>query len=421
MKIAINTLKDEQIINIINTYDNLFTASKEENLSYTSLRRRVIKLVSEGKIQYTFKKDNQSLLSEHENKQHDNITAEECIEVLRDVQVEYPEKDISRNFFRHESNLADSDWTQHFGTFTEFKAQAGLSATRQVKAVERAIAKHVSHDHYEDLNYRHALGDLYLKESSGRYKTIVIGSDFHDEEADEFSLRMFLEACKLTNPDIVCLNGDIFDLPEFGRWGNDPRDWDVVARIKFAHENVLKKVREVAPFAQIDLIEGNHEARLLKHLQDQSPAMRAVLSDFLGLGVEDLFRLKELSINYVSKVNLKAWTRTDFKKELDKNFRVYFDSMVCHHFPQGARLGLPGVNGHHHSFKAETLYNYTSGSYTWIQSGAIHIRDASYCEGEKWSNGFVIAHVDTVDKKVLFEYVDTTNEVAVLGGKFYHR
>jgi hypothetical protein len=33
--------------------------------------------------------------------------------------------------------------------------------------------------------------------------------------------------------------GDIFDLPEFGKYGVDPREWDVVGRIKFAHENIL--------------------------------------------------------------------------------------------------------------------------------------------------------------------------------------
>jgi len=81
---------------------------------------------------------------------------------------------------------------------------------------------------------------------------------------------------------------------------------------------------------------------------------------------------------------------------------------------------MPGVSGHHHSHIVWSLYNQTFGSYEWHQMGAGHKNDASYTLGEKWNRGFNIAHVDTLKKSTVFEYVHVADH-AVVGGKYYHR
>ena len=93
---------------------------------------------------------------------------------------------------------------------------------------------------------------------------------------------------------------------------------------------------------------------------------------------------------------------------------------MVHHFPHGRNLGLPGVNGHHHAHISWAMYNHHVGAYEWHQLGAGHKRVASYCNGEKWHNGFAIIHVDTLTKGVNIEYIPVTN-MAVVGGKYYHR
>lgn len=662
-------------------------------------------------------------------------TAEDCIEAFR--KLESP----TRDKYRKESGIPEAVWEHHFGTFAELKRQAGGAAPQAVTKVLNAVAKHTAANKFEPLNKERAdYGDNYLRTDNARYKTLVVASDLHDKEIDPFYLRVFLDTVKRVQPEVVSLGGDVFDLPEFGRYTIDPREWDAVGRIKFAHEHIFAPLREAAPDAQIDLIEGNHECvsadtevltevgfvnakefvesrndymiasfdlftqhitydkpvavasqtnrdlyrvqttykdelvtdnhsmiyrentgeyarhplsllmsdvrmdggdflnaihdkvedpihmdedtvrfavwmlthgivrhggedeyyvsfkvnrrietrikavvqamhgikwvktpkgievegpalnglldaitgmkhipdvyrpaqlpdwfaqltvgygeivareltwastqgfmsahtsfyngygkalgnalqwflvtrgipcaishlerdqfiltfneaggverwrgkrvkvssegqgtvysiqtnngtlitrrngkinftgncRLVKHLADFSPATRAILGDLHGMTIGDLFGLPKFKINYVAKADLKSFTERDHRKELENNYRVYYDTVMVHHFPHARHLGLPGVNGHHHSHVVWPMYNVHMGEYEWHQLGAGHKRSASYCEGERWHNGFAIIHIDTLTKTANIEYVPITT-FAVVGGKMYVR
>lgn len=361
-----------------------------------------------------------SPMSEHEEKYVD-WTPQQCIDELTRVQEGSPDREITRNYFRENSKISDAVWNQHFGTFDEFKRQAGVKLTRQQHAHERHIAHHASVDHYRKANIeRQDWADKYVRENSNRFKTIITCSDLHDIEIDPFYLRVLIDTAKRIQPDVLCFVGDIFDLPEFGKYGVDPREWDVVGRIKFVHENIFKPLREACPNTQFDFVEGNHEARLIRQLADATPALRAVLADLHGMTVSKLLGLDEFQINYIAKADLAAWTKRELEKELASNYRVYWDSVLCHHFPHARNMGMPGVNGHHHRHVVWSEFNLTFGAYEWHQMGAGHKRAASYCEGEQWHNGFAIINVDTQTKATNFDYVPVT-DFAVSGGKWYHR
>lgn len=358
--------------------------------------------------------------SEHENKFQD-LSPDECIQELHRIQALDPESEITRNHFRNHSTISDASWSRHFGTFEEFKRQAGLRLTRQQHGLERAIARHASVDHYRRMNVERAdWGEKYLRSNPNRFKTILACSDLHDVEIDPFFLRVLTDTARRVQPDVIAFVGDVFDLPEFGKYGVDPREWDVVGRIRFAHENIFQPLREACPDAQFDFIEGNHEARLLRQLADATPALRAVLSDLHGFTVGKLLGLEEFEINYIAKADLAAWTKRDFEKELANNYRVYWGTVICHHFPHARSMGLPGVNGHHHQHQVWPMFSPLYGAYEWHQLGAGHMRSASYCEGEKWHNGFALINIDTQTKATGFDYVSVT-DFAVSGGKWYHR
>ena len=364
---------------------------------------------------------NEAPFSESQDKRK-VATKQECINELKRIVEAEPEKVITRNYFRCNSNLAESAWNKHFGTFDEFKKQAGITLSRQQHQLERHIAKHASVDHYRAISEEaREYADKYVSKDSKRWKTILLASDLHDEEIDPFTLRVMIDTAQRVQPDVISLVGDVYDLAEFGKYGVDPREWDIVGKMKFAKENILRPLRKAAPKAQMDLIEGNHEARLVKHLAEQTPALRAVLSDLVGLRLVDLFGLSELEMNYVTKSDLSAFTKRDKNDQLAQNYRIYYDTMLAHHFPYAKKFMLPGVNGHHHTHRCETINTIDRGSFEWHQLGGGHKRDASYCDGEKWSNGFMLAHIDTHKRQVAFDYCDTTNEFAVVGGKFYYR
>lgn len=362
----------------------------------------------------------QALIPEMRAQFFPEMTAQDLIEILRRVAFENPNQQISRDGFRAETGVSDSTWNRHFGTFHEFRRQAGLELSRSQHQLERNIARHVSADHYRDFNSRTELGAKYKRNHGTRLRTIVSGSDLHDIEIDPFYLRIFIEACRMVQPDIICLAGDIFDLPEFGKFAVDPREWDVVGRIKFVHENLLEPLREVCPNSQIDFVEGNHEFRLLRHLADATPALKAVLSDLLGLTVPMILGLDKYEVNYIARGDLAAFSKQDQHKEVEKSYVIYDETVLVHHHPHARNWGLPGWNGHHHAWKVFHEKNALTGAYQWVQLGCGHRLRASYAEGEYWSQGFNICHYNPSSKSVNHEYVNVT-DMAIVGGTYFYR
>ena len=151
-------------------------------------------------------------LSEDLTKITADWTAQQCIDELRRIAEIDPEKFISRNYFRVHSRIAESVWSRHFGTFSEYKRQANVQLSRHQHQHERNIAKHASVDHYRKLGAdRENWGEKYVREQPGRFKTLLVASDLHDKEIDPFFLRVLIDTATRAQPDVIVLNGDIFD------------------------------------------------------------------------------------------------------------------------------------------------------------------------------------------------------------------
>jgi hypothetical protein len=359
-------------------------------------------------------------LSENQRKYQADWTADDCIAELQRIAKIDEDKVITRNHFRVHSEISESTWSRHFGSFLEFKRQAGIILSRHAHQLERSIAKHASKDAQREINVeKRQWEDRYLRPSSKRFQTVLVGSDLHDTDCDPFWRHCFIETAKRVRPEKIVLNGDCLDLPEFSRYTQDPREWDVIGRIKWLHQ-FLRDLREASPDSEIVYIAGNHEERLLIHLSEATPALKVVLSDLHGFTVSKLLGLEEFGINFVSRADLSAFTAHDIKKELRKNYHILYDCLLAHHFPEGRAMGLPGWNGHHHKYQSWPFYSPMFGSTQWMQLGCGHQQAATYCAGEKWSLGFLLAHVDTQTKHSQFEYVELRDH-AMIGGRFYER
>ena len=331
-------------------------------------------------------------------------------------------QNLTRRTFEDITGIPRSFIEKTFGTFTQFKSEAGIMPSRTERRIHSVTARHSANEKVKELSEeRKSRGDKYKKPNNSRYKTCIIFTDVHDKMCDAFGLRVLVDTIKRVKPDNLICGGDLFDAPEFGRYFVDPREWDASGRIKFTHDKILKPIREAAPKAQFDLIEGNHDERILKHLVDNSPALMDILNSIHGMKISDIFALDRFQINYIAKGDLHTWTASESKKEVAKNNQIYYDSFIVSHYPQTRnKIGLPGVNGHHHKYMAYSMYNHTYGSYLWHQLGSLHVRDASYADGQPWNNGFMIAHVDTKTKQTNWEYINIT-DFAVVGGKYYTR
>lgn len=357
--------------------------------------------------------------SEDTHKKTD-ASKEECIDELKRIALENPELVITRNYFRNHAKISESAWNKHFGKFSEFKRAAGVMLTRHQARLELQIAKHASSIEYERLTKeKMEWNGKYKKPQGDRFQTIVICSDVHDVECDPFWRRTFIDSVKRIQPAKIIFNGDIFDLPEFGRYTVDPREWDVVERIQWVHK-FLEELRNICPDAEFVFIEGNHEFRLFRHLSESTPALKAVLSDLLDYNIPKLLGIDKYEINFIGQANLKAFRESDIKKELSRNYWIGYDCILGHHFPEGRNLGYPGWNGHHHKHICYPEFSPRYGPYEWHQLGCGHKRQATFCDGEKWHTGFMIAHIDTQKLLTQFEYVHVQDH-AVIGGKWYIR
>lgn len=370
------------------------------------------------------KRNKDDLSSKRPLSQDDNkitrASKKQVLDDLRKMATDNPEKVISRNFYRINSKFAESAWNAHFGTFAEFKRQAGITLSRHAHRMEKDIAKHASKDLQRQMTgEKMGYEGKYLRPCNKRFQTIVNVSDLHDITCDPFLRRLFIEACRRIKPEKIVLNGDTFDLPEFGKYTQDPRAYKLIERVEWVH-TLLKELREICPEAEIVMVEGNHEFRLIRHLTEATPALVTVLSDLHGFTVASLLGLDKFEVNYVARMDLAAFNERDIKSELAKNYFIAYDAVLFHHFPEGAKMGYPGTNGHHHKYQAASYYSPIFGPYQWVQTGSGHMRSASYCAAEKWSNGFLVIHVDTHTRHSVFEYVDI-RDFAVLGGEFYTR
>lgn len=327
---------------------------------------------------------------------------------------------LTRRFYRENGQFSDRQITNVFGSFREARRAAGVEDTRAQAGFLLQVAKHNAHDNYREMNIdKMDYADKYRKPTGGRFQTLVVASDIHDENCDRFWRRVFIDHIKRLQPDTVVLGGDIFDLPEFGKYSVDPREYDIVGRIRWVHQ-FLADIREAAADAEIVFIEGNHEHRLLRHLAESSPQIKIVLSDLHGFTVPKLLGLDQYEVRYIARADLGTFNKGDLYKELSKNYEVFYNSFMVDHFPTGAARGVPGVNGHHHSYNSTSYYSHKYGSYRWDQLGCGHVRAATYCDAEKWNMGFMTVQIDTQNEIPLMNY-HFIGDFTEIGGKFYMR
>jgi hypothetical protein len=363
------------------------------------------------------------LMSERLKKFDTSATADNCILDLRRLQEIHPDKSITRNFYRVHGKYSDATWQQHFGTFHEFRRQAGLELSRDQHSLERQIAKHASLDVYRSF-YEEEVLPYHLKfekNTTGRFKTILVGSDFHDLEVDPFMMSVFIDTAKRLQPDHIVLNGDVFDNPEFSKYDLDPRDFDILKRFNYVKKHIFGALRRVAPEAQIDLIAGNHEARILKILAAKTPAMKVLLSDVMGLTLSDVFGLDEFEINLVCKLDLAAFSQPDINSEVKENFKVFYDTFVCSHY-RSMKFGLSGTSGHTHHPHQSTFCNIPRGKLLWTTTGCMAHTRMGYTEGmDDAQQSFLIGHIDTHKKNIAQEHLVVGGDQIVVHGKRYLR
>lgn len=365
----------------------------------------------------------QALLSEREKKFDPNATKSDIVADLRSVAKRNPDKFISRNFYRVSGKFSEKTWSQFFGTMEEFRSEAGLQLNRHQRKLEKDIAKHAALDQFSTF-YREEVEPWVNKYEKpvtpSGIKKIIVASDFHDVDTDLFCLSVFIKTCEREQPDIIVLNGDIFDLYEFSRFDKDPRKTNLRKRFEFVRDYIFRPLRTVCPTAQIDLTIGNHEQRVLKHLSSRSPEM-FVLMELTGISLAQLLMLDEFQISLISKMDLSAYSAPEIREELKKNFKVYYNTVTMNHTGD-EDFGMCTVSGHVHTPALKTRVLQKAGSVWWVTLGCMCKIDADYTQTKtNWQHSFCIIYVDPIAEKATLNHVMFNDDFCNVNGFFYYR
>jgi predicted phosphodiesterase len=136
----------------------------------------------------------------------------------------------------------------------------------------------------------------------GYWRDIQTGAlnPYHDEKA----LDVVLRAIEKLDPNLIIELGDLLDLPEFGKYQQEPTFAQTTNPALTAAYQFLVRQRFLAPKAKMRFMEGNHDRRMQNYIIQNAKAAFAIqradsLDEWPVMSVPFLLRLEELDIEYL--------------------------------------------------------------------------------------------------------------------------
>lgn len=315
-----------------------------------------------------------------------------------------------------------------FGNHEEFLRAAGLADSRNTSRVRNKAA--LIHSAQKVADYADAelrrYNDLYRSNHPGRME-VIVGSDFHSWFVDPFALRVFLDTIEMVQPNVVVLNGDVFDFPQISRHRKLPGHFSLNLQdeIDFGVREIMAKVRKAAPDAEILLVIGNHEYRLVTYLADTAPEFAALRTLRFG----ELLGLDALKIGLVCRQNFLAPYDRQKKRELQENWYVIEDSLVVTHGISCAKFAADeqlkryqksGTSGHTHRPQLITANSLGTGALSWtstpMMAGFAVGRDY-VSEPSAWQMGFGVFSIHVKSRTVVPQLVLVGEHFASFAGR----
>lgn len=337
----------------------------------------------------------------------------------------------SRKRYRELGRYPEILVIDYFGSHQEFLRAAELHDKRTTTKIMNKSARLHSQQQVARYAEEHVLR-WHNKYDQGRNARrgqleVVFGSDFHSDACDPFALRVFVETCRMIQPDFICLGGDLVDFPQMSRHRKLPGHFclSVNDEIQWVRANLFQSLRDACPEAQIDFIVGNHGLRLCSFLADSAPQ----LADLPSLSFAELFALDEYQINLVCRSNFLATTAKARREDVLENWKVYGESLVAHHGTSCAkfsaqveldRFQMSTVCGHTHRPQMYWSNSLGTGALVSVNSGMMAMPSVGrdyMAHPTKWNTSFSRFSILPNKKIVSPEIVFCGGETAFIAGR----
>lgn len=126
-----------------------------------------------------------------------------------------------------------------------------------------------------------------------RLSTTLIVPDVHAPYHDQDAWDLMLEAGKFLSPDAIVVMGDLLDCYTVSRHSKDPSRAGMLDSEVQAARGLLDQLDSLGAKERV-FIEGNHEYRLVRYIEDKAPELYGLVS------VPQLLRLEERGWEWIA-------------------------------------------------------------------------------------------------------------------------
>lgn len=232
-------------------------------------------------------------------------------------------------------------------------------------------------------------------------------SDAHYPYIDEPSINIVMKMIKKFTPDNIIMNGDMLDCSSLSRFNKVPPE---PAAFKHEVEEMCGFISDMQEYSTIHYVEGNHESRLEKVINDKMPELYGML-DMQSIINSNL----DNDIEYIRCVPAESMI-------------IWNDDLLIGHFNKVSqnccytvkllidRFKTNCVQGHTHRL-GEYRVRGQQGILRGWESGCLCDLNPSYALIPNWQNGFLI--YEQIGNSWNIETVPITDGKATFRGKVY--
>lgn len=294
-------------------------------------------------------------------------------------------------------------------TFTNFQVKAKLSKRTPdvtfmpaLQKIELVGGPYVLN--YPDERARSIKTALILSDAQMAYRRDFLTnrlSGFHDRAIFDIALQVAL----IVRPDVIILNGDMLDLPEWSdKFLQSPETWWTLQPAMLELSWWLKRFRENLPDARMIYMEGNHEERMPRSIlryQASAYGLKRVdnLEGIEVLSIPNLLALDQLAIEWYGGYPANhVWLNSEFR--VSHGNGTGFDKML-------KEAEVSESIGHIHKLVKHSKTRHVRGGEKVVElssSGCMARRDGAVPGSEgrmDWQGGFELVHYESDGK--LFE------------------
>jgi hypothetical protein len=259
----------------------------------------------------------------------------------------------------------------------------------------------------EDL-YKDSNSMTFLQTMTGSSTAVVVG-DYHAPYQDSNVtdlVRKFIVALK---PLYLIFNGDLTDFYQVSSYSKDPSRIGQLQTDLNITTNMLYMFRKALPRTEIYLLDGTHEVRWQKYLQEKAPAV----SGLTATTIEQLYTLNDLGIHHVG-----------YERGLliNKTFMITHGDIALKHSSWTAkalyeRHGGSGMCNHTHRGGSYYVRN-RFGTYGWWENFCLCTLNPDWTQNPNWQQGFSVVSFQD-NGRFFVEQIPIIDNKFIYGGTLY--